>query len=184
METKTKIGFIVEGDTDKSVVETVARHLLGPNFHVHAVRLGGKAALPWAYATALRLLGDKGYAHIVVVLDADVSNDDPETIERLAWQVRDQFRTHGLEDSTSICIAVPSIEAWLLSAYVEQPEAVLDPKPDLVRHLGVPALSPEVAERAARALDLTLARSRSPNFDHFARTLEGLAMQHARAPAA
>jgi hypothetical protein len=45
-------------------------------------------------------------------------------------------------------------------------------------------LTPEAAERAAGVLDLALARSRAPSFERFARTLEGLAKQYLRAPAA
>src|SRR6185503_18711468 len=94
----------------KCVVEALARRLLGGDVHVHAVRLGGKDALPWVYASALRLLEGQGDAYVVVVVDADSAIS--EEVERQKARLEEQLRMHHLAEDTTVCIAVPTLEAW------------------------------------------------------------------------
>jgi hypothetical protein len=158
-------------------VEALARRVLGEGFLPYAVCLGAKAALPWAYASALLLLDEKGYSHVIVVLDAGSSS--PSEVAYQQKQMEDQLRTHEIAEDTTVCMAVPALDAWLLAAYHEHPEAVAEPKRELAMHLALPSLRPEGAERVARELDIGLARSRSPSFDRFVQALEELAKQYA-----
>src|SRR5882724_6098700 len=85
MNRVTKIGFIVVEDLAKHVVEPLARRVFGPGFLAYAVTFGAKGMLPGAYATALFLLREKSYAHVVLVFDADSTDpDDVETEQRQA----------------------------------------------------------------------------------------------------
>jgi hypothetical protein len=177
VDTIAKIGFIVEGDTDKTIVESLARKIFGPKFHVHAVRRGGKAALTWAYTSALVLLEDKGYAHVIVVADADTT--DPDDVERQRRRLEGIMSEHHLgPDVVTVCMAVPVIDAWLLARYYDAPETIPDPgkvlETELWQSLG--ETENELAQ-AVRDLDITLARRRSPSFDRFVSTLERLDKQ-------
>jgi len=75
MNRVTKIGFIVVEDLAKHVVEPLARRVFGPGFLAYAVTFGAKGMLPGAYATALFLLREKSYAHVVLVFDADAGGN-------------------------------------------------------------------------------------------------------------
>jgi len=170
----TKIGFLVEGDVDKAVVEALASRILGPSFRPYAVRLGGEVALPWAYATVLSLLEEKHYPHVVLVLDADSTN--PNEVERRQQTLQGSLARHHLgANEVTVCLAVPSIEAWLLAGQRADPERVLQPKEELRRLLGKLPLSVERATDLANALDLAIARQRAPSLDRFGATLERLA---------
>jgi Domain of unknown function (DUF4276) len=183
MAMQNKIGFIVEDAVDKAVVETLALRLLGAEFSVYAVRIGDPIAVRWAYSTALTLLDKKDYDYVFVLLDADSSLDNQ--IEQKRRKVEAVFEQHGLgEEKLSVFFAVPEIEAWLLAAYVEQPELSRDPQADLAKHTGERRLLPEHAAQLARSLDLTRARARAPSLDKFARALEHMAKELRRAPAA
>jgi hypothetical protein len=183
IETERKIGFIVEGDVDKAVVETLARRLLGEAFRAYAVRLGGAIAVRWAYSTVLMLLEEKHYQHVVLVLDADSSIK--AELDRKRREIQVMLDQHDLgSEVVSVCLAVPEIEAWLLAAYVDRPEESVDPRGDLATLLQVRRLLPEKAAEIARELDIKKARSRSPSFDEFARLLEALAERLRQAPAA
>jgi hypothetical protein len=183
MKTAKKIGFVVESDVDKAVVEALAPRLLGDSFHAYAVRLGGAIAVRWAYSTVLALLEEKQYPHVVLLLDAD-STYKPE-IERRGREIQAMLDEHDLDsDAVSVCLAVPEIEAWLLAEYEERPEERQDPKVALLQHIKARRLVAPLAADLARKLDIARARARSPSFDDFARTLERASRRLDQAPAA
>ncbi len=182
MVPKLKMGFLVEGDIDKPVVETLARRLLREgdlqlhedDVHVHVVRSGGKSTLPWAYSTINFLLQNKKFDHVMVLLDADTRY--PPELERQREKVERMFREHGLDDEeVSVCFATPELEAWLLAGQLEKPEETTDAKRDLCRALGITRLTPERAAEQARGLDLKEARRKAPSFEQFAQKIEAVA---------
>jgi len=170
------IGFLVEGYIDKAVIEVLAERLLGAgpraeDYYFRVVSMGGKAAVPWAWSTVLAMLDEDRDQHVVLVLDADTT--EPERIESQRARIEAMLADHNLEsDEVSICFAVPTIEAWLLSTYEAKPEAIANAKQTLHTHLKIDRLTPEGAAIAARGLDLVLARQRAPSFNHFAETLD------------
>jgi hypothetical protein len=183
METARKIGFVVEGDVDKAVVETLAHRLLGDKFRAYAVRLGGSIAVRWAYSTVLTLLEEKRYPHVILVLDAG-STLEPQ-IERKRREIEAMLEEHRLgSEDVSVCFAVPAIEAWLLAEYEDRPEESQDPRGRLLNHIQERRLVSARAAELARTLDIAKARARSPSFDELVRTLERVAQMLDRAPAA
>jgi len=179
VEPKWKIGFVVEGDVDKAVVEEIAQRILSMRlnstpFKAYAVRLGGRLALRRAYSSVLALLDESEYDHVIVVLDADSARKDD--VERITRQYEDMMRTHQLTpNEVSVCLAVPTIEAWLLPDTFIKPEEVNDPKYELLTKLGVPRLHGDRAQALASEVDIDKLRRRSPSFDKFAKTLEQVA---------
>lgn len=169
----TKIGFIVEGNTDRQIVEAMARQVLGERFLISTVRLGGLAALPWAYTTVFKFI-EKGYSKIILVLDAN--SVDPEEIAEKKHRVEQSFREHALEERIEVCFATPVIESWLLAKFQENPEDESDPKTALQRR--------EVTldfRGLIEQLDLVEARRRSPSLDEFLKVLEVIKSQELKA---
>jgi hypothetical protein len=178
-----KIGFVVEGSVDKALVEALAPRIFGAGFEVQAIRIGGAIALRWAYSTVLTLLEEKHCHHVILLLDAGAQ--EPSQIDRRKQQIVAMLEEHRLgSDDVSVCLAVPEIEAWLLAAYEERREERREPKAALLEHLGARRMLPDQAAEIARTLDIEKARTRSPSFDAFVRTLGGVAARFAQAPAA
>lgn len=179
IEPKWKIGFIVEGDIDKAVVEEIAQRILAMRlnstpFKAYAVRLGGRLALRRAYSSVLALLDESEYDYVIVVLDADSTRNDD--VERTTRQYEDMMRAHQLtQNEVSVCLAVPTIEAWLLPDTFGKPDEVADPKSELSANLGVPRLHADKARMLAKEVDIEKVRRRSPSFDKFAKALEHVA---------
>lgn len=178
-EPKWKIGFIVEGDIDKAVVEAIARKVLSSRLEpdslkVHAIRLGSRIALPWAYSSVLALLDEHEYQHVIIVLDADTSLR-PE-VERKKRRIEDMMRDHDLTpNEVSVCLVVPEIEAWLLAKHLLEPEKESDPKSKLGENLPNGKLTIDRAGQLAKELDINTARKRSPSLENFVASLERLA---------
>jgi hypothetical protein len=172
MVTMRRIGFIVEGDLDRSIVEPLALRLLaGKPFAPQFIRVGGKAAFSSAYVTALKLLDRRRYEHVIVLFDADTI--EPADIEWQREHIEQTLRQHQLgPEDVSVCVAVPAIEAWLLTRYLENPESLADAKEALARQLAGTRVTPSVAARLAEELDLELARRRATSFRQFADTLD------------
>lgn len=168
-----KLAFIVEGDLDRVVVETLARQIWSeapPK--IHTVRLGGKAAVPWVWSTVLALLDEKDYDHVVIVLDADSASPDDVEVQRAA--VRAQLGQHHLgEEEVSIVFAVPELEAWLIADHDEEPEH--NSRARFEALFG--RRTPSKMESRAQVLDLGVARERSPSLDAFVRTLDALRLR-------
>jgi hypothetical protein len=179
MEPKWKVGFIVEGDIDKPVVEAIARKVLSSRLEpdslkVHAIRLGSRIALPWAYSSVLALLDEHEYQHVIIVLDADTALR-PE-VERKKRRIEDMMREHDLTpNEVTVCLTVPQIEAWLLAEYFVEPEKESDPNSKLEEKLQIHKLTTERAGQLAKELDIKIARRRSPSLEQFVSTLEQLA---------
>lgn len=181
------IGFLVEGDIDKAVVETVGLRLLKKplgdiDFDMNVVRLGGRAGIPWAWATVHAMLEEHGHDHVIVVLDADtIRQGRAANFRRNVQALLEQY--HVSKDDASVCIAIPTIEAWLLAAYDEHPEQVENPKAKLCEILELEKLTAGKATELATALDIDLARKRAPSFDEFIKTVTKIA-GHLRATSA
>src|SRR5688572_8933187 len=94
-----KIGFIVEGDTDKAIVETLARRILPRGTRLHTVRLGSKIALPTAYTSVIEFLR-KDYDHVWIIFDADTTEESLISAERA--EVEASLRKYGLHDRTTV----------------------------------------------------------------------------------
>ncbi|HFD40459.1 MAG TPA: hypothetical protein ENJ31_11510 [Anaerolineae bacterium] len=165
LDMERKLGFIVEGDTDRIIVESFAQRLLPEGWRFHTVRLGGKAALPWAYTTVLMFL-EEGYEHVIIVFDTD-SLDEME-IARQKWEVVSTLEAHQVAHQTTVCPAVPVIEAWLLDdTYDGWPESLMQPQAALARQLGVSQLSPPVIRRQAMTLNIERAARRNSSLQCF-----------------
>lgn len=171
-----RLAFVVEGDLDRAVVETLARRIWGHPVHLHTVRLGGKAAVPWLWSAAMPLLDEKGYDHVIVLLDADTTSRDDIVEQEDALKA--QFAQHRLrEDEVSLVLAVPEIEAWLIADEDAAPEEA--PREKLTRRYG--HRTRELFAKRADALDLQVGRERSPSLNRFIETLEELQARFARA---
>ncbi|MEM9459234.1 MAG: DUF4276 family protein [Myxococcota bacterium] len=175
LEHPERIAFVVEGDADRDVAETLAKRVwaaLPERFHT--VRLGGRAAIPWLWNTVLTLLEEKDYEHVVVLLDADTIDGD-EAYRRVAELEAELSKRQIAKESVSILLAVPELEAWLLAETEENPE-VLDAKQRLQqrmpKHQG--KVSPNTLANLARTLNLPRARERSPSLNSFLAVLESL----------
>lgn len=172
-EQAERIAFVVEGDADKAVAEALARRVwrVLPE-RMRTVRLGGRAAVPWLWETVLTLLEEKGYEHVVVLLDADDQSEDPEDAADLAADIKAALASHHIDEKkVSVFLAVPVLEAWLLAGTDERPEAP-DAKQRLRDLLG--RWSPDEAADVVKSLDLDRARRRSPSLDAFVAGLESL----------
>lgn len=171
---RSRIAFIVEGDRDRLAVEALARRIWRDALHMHTVRLGGKAAVPWLWSAVMTLLDEKHYDHVVVVLDADTTSE--ETIEYQREALWKQLTEHRVtQDEVTIILAVPELESWLLSDQTEDPD--LRTRTEFEARYGRrdPAVMAEVAER----LDFEVGRKRSQSLDRFLSTLEALGQKHA-----
>ena len=171
LERAERIAFVVEGDTDKAVAEALAQRVWRiPPERMRTVRLGGRAAVPWLWETVLTLLEEKGYDHVVVLLDAD--DEDPEDADDGVAEIKAALVSHHIDEkSVSVFLAVPVLEAWILAGTDEQPE-VPDAKQRLLNLLG--RWSPDELADAVKSLDLEKARRRSPSLDAFVTGLESL----------
>jgi hypothetical protein len=172
------LGFIVEGDADRAVVEALAGRLLHGRWHFYTVRIGGKAALPSAHWTAA-LFFEKGYERVVLVFDVD--SNDPADYAAQKQEVEESLRSHHVGDGTSVCPALPSVWTWLLAGHVENPESIGCPKDELARALGTTDLRVDDLQALAEGLDL--AARRSPSLKHFVEVLAEIRSTAAPTPA-
>ncbi len=164
-----RLGFIVEGNSDRVVVEWIARELLPLETHIRTVRLGSHAALPSAYTSVLTFVS-KGYDQVVLVYDSDTTLPDAVSEQQRTAEL--SLNEHGLLDRVSVCPAVPEIEAWLVAGIAELDPTVADPKELLRRFLGPSFFSGVDMDRLAAAFDVSLARRRSPSFSQFVEAIE------------
>lgn len=170
--TKNKLLFIVEDETDMTIVETLARRLVPQNVQFYIVPLMHKSGFMTAYVTAFKFL-TRSYHHIIVVFDSD-SADELE-IENRYRRYLAQFVKYGLTRDVELVAAVPQIETWLLGHYIEHPELEADPKAklaDMMQADGVDDLS-QLAENA----DLDVMKKRSASFAQFVQTLQSVVAQ-------
>lgn len=159
-----RFGFIVEGDTDKAIAETLIRRMLPSSIQLHTVRLGGKIALPSAYTTVALFL-DRGHEHVFILFDTD--STIASVIARQRREVEAPLREHHLLDRAAVCPVVPTIEAWLLAGMADQPDSVPDPKAELTRTLRIRPSDVGALARLATTIDLDLARRRNASFAEF-----------------
>ena len=114
----TKIGFIVRGETDAVIIETLAQKILSERYPEATVYfatvslyspLHERNMLP-----TIDLFGRKGYKHIIVVFDAEPMN----LHETQAFKHYFEFRltTKGLASYVSLVPVIPVIEMWLFAA--------------------------------------------------------------------
>ena len=176
MEKKFKIGFIVEGTWDRIVVEAIARRVLPAETIIHTVRLGGKIAWSTPHSSVV-IFRAHDYSHVVLVGDADCPPG--EETGRQQQELEGMMRAHQFSaDDVSVCLAVPTMEAWLLAPQDPHAEANSDPRKALADRENVPQLDEIIIARLAAELDIQLARSRSPSLNQFISILEQQAARH------
>ncbi len=89
-------------------------------------------------------------------------------------QIESMMRAHQFTpQEVSVCLAVQTIEAWLLAQHDPNPEMHANAKNVLKEREG--RLDGAVISRLANDLDIQLARKRSPSLNRFVSILEGLA---------
>jgi hypothetical protein len=151
-----KLGFLVEGDTDRLVVEAIARRILPRGISFHTVRVGGKAALMSAYTSAIVLLS-KGYDHVILIFDADTQ--DPESVVKQQVAIETTLVDHHLQEKVTVVAAIPTVTAWL--------------------GISLDKLSTSDAARLASSLSISSAEANNPSIAHFGKLLRELAGLHA-----
>lgn len=170
---KIRLGFIVEGDNDREIVEPLIKKLLGEECTLSFVRMGGVGAFYWAFSPVVELLTDKHCDYVVVLADAD--SNKKSAVKNRKEMIERPLREHHLNESAvSVCLAVPVAEAWILARYEENPEQFLDAKERLSKLLRDNRRNFTAAElrREAESLNLAVARQRSPSLDSFLKIVE------------
>jgi hypothetical protein len=162
-----KLAFFVEGDMDKAFIEALVPRIIGQDAVVRVVRIGGKAAFSSTFYEAAQFV-EAGYASVFLIVDADTALTSE--IENQRQRLAEVFRRYGLEDRVQICMAVPMLESWLLTAYQEDPERSTQPNRDLARFAGASDI-----RTLATELSIDEARRRSRSFDAFVAALEAFA---------
>jgi ribosomal protein L30/L7E len=180
---KQRIGFVVEGSTDKAIAEALALRIMGAQVEPYVIRIGGPIAWRWAHSTVLMLLEEKRCRHVVLLFDADAPQG-PQ-VDRRRQEIEAMLDEHRLgKEEVSVCLAVQAVESWLLAAHDERPEEVAAPKAALLEHLGERSLTPEHSAELVGKLDIEKACDRSPSFSKFVSILRKVAEQSSQAPAA
>ncbi len=96
---------VVEGETDKLIVERLLRGVIEPP--VQVVSAQGRSS---AISLARTVLASRPNP-VALVLDADSS--DHERIEELRADLASSLAAAGSTTPFHVCLAVPTIEAWL-----------------------------------------------------------------------
>jgi hypothetical protein len=164
----SKLAFIVEGDTDATVVRALVERIAPPRTRLGFVRAGGKIGI-YSASPSVAILQGKGYDHVFVIFDADTN--DPTVVREQETRIVDMLRERGLTRGISVVPVVPTIEAWLLADVEEQPDSVANAKGRL-RELQRTGRLPDSVERIAERLKLEQLRNRSPSFAAFAQMIE------------
>lgn len=168
-----RLGFIIEGDNDREIIEPLVKKLLEEKSTLTFVRMGGIGAFHWAFSPVVELLTDKHCHHVVVLADAD--SNKKSAIKTRKELIERPLREHKLNESVvSVCLAVPVAEAWILARYEEEPEQFLDAKERLAKLLRQNRRNFTAVElrREAESLNLDEARLRSPSLDTFLKAVE------------
>jgi len=175
-----KLGFIVEGDSHKAILERLVPKLISASSPIRCafIRLGGRGALSTAYTSAIVLLGKK-YDHVFIIFDTYTGYPDAvaEQEERVAAGVR-QF---GLDEDVTVCPAVLQLESWLLAGLPDQDAKMFDPKSSLSAMLGKAYSGVDDGPGLADRIDIQLAEQRSLSFAKFAHAVRSAVMTEATA---
>lgn len=165
-----KLGFIVEGDAAKAVLEELIPRLLpaGRAVEYGFVRLGGRAGLSTAYTSAIVLLS-KNSDHVFIVFDA--GSTLPAVVAEQKERVFAGVREYRLEADVTVCPAIPTIESWLLAGLRDQDPFAPDPTKRLGSMLGHPFDPAVDGPGLVAQLDLELASRRNESFAQFAEAL-------------
>lgn len=173
------IAFIVEGQTDRFIVETLANKIAEeqpdqPPPRFASVSLSGSPRVRNIFPTISALLR-KGFGRVIVVFDTD-SIDATEN-DRFVGSLGDQLVREGLADRVTLVPIVPEIESWIL-ADAETVESTtghevsrdpnLKPKQRVQRILGT---DPGSMERLVRQLRPERISLRNASFQKFAQSL-------------
>jgi hypothetical protein len=187
-----KLGFLVEGDVDKLLVEVLARKVasqLSPPVQprLATVRLAGTPRVRKMISEILFLV-DKGYTPAVVVFDTDTVPPDSYVAE-----LESRLAANRVHDLARLVPVIPCIEAWVLAdeAAVQQvagkpPPSAAEradrtPKEVLEQWLG--GWGPREQEQVAALLDPERIRLHDASFAHFEQLLQELLFTPSRAPA-
>lgn len=178
-----KLGFLVEDDVDKLVVEALARKVasrLSPPVQprLATIRLAGTPRVRKMIPEILFLV-DKGYVPAVVVFNTDTLPPDSYVAE-----LESRLAANRVHDLARLVPVIPSIEAWVLADEVAIQQVAGTPPPGpaersdktpkevLEQWLG--GWGPREQERVAELLDPERIRPREPSFARFERLLQEL----------
>lgn len=108
---KPKVAFVVEGETDQAIIETLARRIAAdagaPGLAPVFITLSGSPKVRNMFPE-LHFLKDKGYRTIVVF--------DTDGDEALVRAIKARLIEEGLEKDVKLVAVAPSIEAWLATS--------------------------------------------------------------------
>lgn len=184
-----RIGFIVDGDTDKLLVETLGRKVLSPLAPppcLATVRVYGSPWVRYIFPELSWLL-EKGCDKVLAVFDTET--EDPREIDSLLAGLQVGLARWRMLDKVDLVPVTPDITRWLLAdnRLLEQVPGALelaahlrearDPRWSL-QHLS--AESQAVLETLISRLDPERLRAQEPSFDRFARALEGTLVADSR----
>lgn len=159
--------IIVEGDTDKAVVEEIAKKI---KVRVKVLKMRGNNP-DKAARLANSMLSVEDYCKVIILKDEH--KHPRETIDKLISRMLEEIQHEKKHPIT----VKKSIEAWILAGMgVANPENIDDPVEHLdhiLRKQGKRYIkSPETARRLARHIDLQKAAQHSNTLKQFIETLK------------
>jgi hypothetical protein len=169
-----KVGILVEGDSDRSVVEAIVAKAAPPGVAFHTVRMGGRAAFGSAYSTVIQLLA-KGYRQVVCVFNTDTALSDVVAEQRRRIEL--PLAERGLLDRVSVCPAIPYAELWLLSALGIERDVRVSPWEQVERVLGTAGTAATAPVRLSDRIDLARACAAHPDLAAFVAVISGFAAE-------
>jgi hypothetical protein len=178
-----KLGFLVQGDVEKLLVETLARKIaaqlpipLEPR--MGTIRFGG----PFRVLTVvpeIHFMAEKGYAPVIMVFDEKVDEDPSRTN---LFQVERLLMKYEFQSYARLIPVTPSIEAWVLADEDAVRQVAGTPTPPLASRDG--KTPKEVLkqwlggwdtvrqEAVARLLEPVRIRMREPSFLKFEQAVQ------------
>jgi hypothetical protein len=182
--TQVKIAFIVEGDTEKHLVEGLARKVV-ERLHPSAtpcfktVRLGGPPHIQ-GLLTVVLILRASGYERFIVVFGTEGTGS--REMSSVLGQIRAPLVRGGMAEGVVLIPVAPSLERWVLADEEsveraarkhiprEQPRRRRHPKQLLEELLG--GWTEKEQRKVAKLIDPERLRARDGSFDLFFRALQ------------
>ena len=179
-----KIGFIVEGATDVTLITKLVTRL-HPDIFMRAIYVGGKSRFYSAHIGTVAFLR-KEYQHVFVLFDTDTT--DSFNIEDQLRSFSQPFREYGLEKRATLIPIIPEIEAWILSHFIKEIHPSTSPKAALRKILTDSPELPQDITKLVEHVDLSQMKANNQNFAEFVDELENrvamIRFQHRQQPLA
>ncbi len=136
-KSQPKLGFLVQKDVDKLVVETLARKIAAQlpvpvEPRIGTIRFGDSYRV-LTVAPELQLMAEKGYAPVIMVFDEKVKEHPLRTN---AYQVELLLMQYGFQSYARLVPVTPSIEAWVLADEEAVQQVAGTPPPPLASRVG------------------------------------------------